>query len=42
MRGISVLGVTNERPNGPCFNTDIDVVQVEEAVLSLLNAKEES
>ena len=29
---IPVLGVTNERPNGPCFNTKIAITRVEEAV----------
>lgn len=29
---IHVIGVTNERPFGPCFNTTVDVVQVEEAI----------
>lgn len=41
VRGIPVLGVTNERPNGPCFNTELDINQLEQAVLSLLNEKEE-
>ncbi len=30
---IPVLGVTNERPHGPCFNTEIRIEKVEEAVL---------
>jgi len=29
---IPVLGVTNERPNGPCFNTLINVPKIEEAI----------
>ncbi|WP_066638754.1 DUF116 domain-containing protein [Desulfolucanica intricata] len=29
---IPVLGVTNERPNGPCFNTNISITRVEEAI----------
>lgn len=31
--GIPVLGVYNERPNGPCFNTSVDIRKIEEAVL---------
>jgi len=30
---IPVLGVTNERPFGPCFNTSITLSKVEEAIL---------
>lgn len=29
---IPVLGVLNERPNGPCFNTEISIPQLEEAI----------
>lgn len=31
--GIPVLGVYNERPCGPCFNTSVDISKIEEAVL---------
>lgn len=34
---IPVLGVTNERPFGPCFNTRIRTSQVEDAVLFFLD-----
>jgi len=34
---IPVLGVTNKRPFGPCFNTWIEVPKVEEAVRFFLN-----
>jgi hypothetical protein len=27
-----VFGVMNDRPNGPCFNTDVDMGLLEEAV----------
>lgn len=37
---IPVLGVTNERPNGPCFNTRVEVPQVEEAICFLIKDKE--
>ena len=29
---LPVLGVLNERPNGPCFNTRVDIAKVEEAI----------
>ncbi|WP_027701540.1 DUF116 domain-containing protein [Metaclostridioides mangenotii] len=29
---IPVLGVFNKRPNGPCFNTGVDIEDVEEAI----------
>lgn len=34
---LPVLGVTNERPFGPCFNTNIDLSKVEEAVCFFIN-----
>lgn len=34
---IPVLGVTNERPFGPCFNTSVDIAKVEEAVFFFIN-----
>ena len=33
---LPVIGVLNERPNGPCRNTRIDVLRVEEAVKDFL------
>lgn len=27
-----VLGIANERPNGPCFNTRVDLAKVKEAI----------
>ncbi|MEJ8553737.1 DUF116 domain-containing protein [Tepidibacter sp. Z1-5] len=27
-----VIGILNKRPNGPCFNTEIDIEEVEEAI----------
>lgn len=36
VRGMFVVGITNERPNGPCFNTTINVGEVEQTILSLL------
>ncbi len=39
---IPVLGVTNERPFGPCFNTEIQVPKVEEAVLFFMKGHEKN
>ncbi len=33
---LPVLGVLNERPNGPCFNTRVDIAKVEEAIKTFL------
>ena len=33
---IPILGVVNERPEGPCYNTRIDISKVEEAILYFL------
>lgn len=33
---IPVLGVLNERPNGPCFNTSCDVAKIRELLTQLL------
>ncbi|MDD3652955.1 MAG: DUF116 domain-containing protein [Desulfotomaculaceae bacterium] len=38
---IPVLGVTNERPFGPCLNTQIKVPLVEEAISFLIEGKEQ-
>ncbi|AFS78690.1 putative membrane protein [Gottschalkia acidurici 9a] len=32
VKHIPVMGVLNDRPNGPCFNTKIDVEKIEEAI----------
>ena len=29
---LPVLGITNERPFGPCFNTEVDIDKVKEAI----------
>lgn len=31
-----VIGILNKRPNGPCFNTEIDIEEVEQAIKFLL------
>ena len=33
---LPVLGVLNERPNGPCFNTRADMTKVEDAIRTFL------
>ena len=33
---IPVLGILNERPNGPCFNTKVDIQKVKNAILYFL------
>lgn len=33
---LPVVGILNERPNGPCFNTQVDIEKVREAVLYFL------
>lgn len=37
---IPILGVVNERPEGPCYNTRVDMSKVEEAILYFLNGGE--
>lgn len=34
---VPVLGILNERPNGPCMNTKVDIEEVRTAVLYFLN-----
>lgn len=36
---LPVLGILNERPHGPCFNTGVDLQKVEEAVLFFLRPR---
>ncbi|NLC38135.1 MAG: DUF116 domain-containing protein [Clostridia bacterium] len=36
---LPVMGVLNTRPNGPCHNTDVDVVEVEMSIREILNGK---
>lgn len=36
VRGIPVIGVKNERPNGPCYNTSVDINKVEKAIKQFL------
>jgi hypothetical protein len=33
---IPVMGVLNQRPNGPCYNTSVDIRRVEEALLRFM------
>lgn len=32
VKGIPVLGIFNYRPNGPCFDTKVDIIKLEEAI----------
>jgi len=36
---IPVIGILNERPNGPCFNTKVDIQKVKNAILDFLEPK---
>lgn len=36
VKGIPVIGVKNERPNGPCYNTKVDIEKVEKAIKHFL------
>jgi len=33
---LPVIGILNDRPNGPCFNTVVDTAKIEQALLSVL------
>jgi hypothetical protein len=33
---LPVIGILNDRPNGPCFNTNVDLVKIEQALHSVL------
>ena len=37
---LPVLGVLNERPFGPCFNTRVDMNKLEAAVLTFMDDEE--
>ncbi|SKC87229.1 DUF116 domain-containing protein [Maledivibacter halophilus] len=36
VKNIPVIGVKNERPNGPCYNTKVDINKVEKAIKHFL------
>jgi hypothetical protein len=38
---IPVIGILNDRPNGPCINTKVDIQKVRKAILDLLNTQED-
>ena len=38
---LPVIGVLNERPNGPCFNTRADMGKIEEAIRSFILEEDE-
>jgi len=33
---IPVIGILNERPNGPCINTKVDIGKVRDAIIDFL------
>jgi hypothetical protein len=35
-----VIGILNDRPNGPCINTKVDIQKVRKAILDFLNTQE--
>lgn len=37
---LPVLGVLNQRPNGPCFNTQVDLGKLEQSLMFMLNLSE--
>lgn len=37
---LPVLGVLNQRPHGPCFNTQVDLGKLEQSLMFMLNLKE--
>jgi len=37
---IPVIGILNERPNGPCINTKVDIQKVKQAMLDFLEPRE--
>jgi hypothetical protein len=37
---IPVIGILNDRPNGPCINTKVDIQKVRKAILDFLNTQE--
>ncbi len=37
VRGIPVIGIINKRPNGPCYNTDVDLDRVKEELERILS-----
>ena len=39
MKHIPVLGVFNIRPNGPCFDTNLNIDEVKDAIKFLTNQK---
>lgn len=41
VRGIPVIGVLNDRPNGPCFNTLVDTGKLRTAIENLTSDREE-
>jgi hypothetical protein len=38
---IPVIGILNDRPNGPCINTKVDIQKVREGILDFLSTQED-
>jgi hypothetical protein len=38
---IPVIGILNERPNGPCINTKVDIHKVRNAIVDFLESSSE-
>lgn len=38
-KGSNIIGVYNQRPNGPCFDTRVDIEKIEKAICFFLNKK---
>ncbi len=38
--GLPVIGILNKRPYGPCYNTDVDVAEVERAINFFVEGRE--
>jgi hypothetical protein len=36
---LPVIGILNERPNGPCFNTRVDIERVDRAICHFLERR---
>jgi hypothetical protein len=36
---LPVMGILNTRPNGPCYNTDVDIFEVEMSIREILSGK---
>ena len=42
MKKVPIIGVLNERPNGPCYNTTVQLCRVNQALDCFLQKAEDS